>query len=88
MSEDKTICPHCGQKMKKFATPGDSTWGEGFWYVCFNNDCQYYVRGWDHMLKTQKVKCSYRHRYDPETGACGPMPVYSDDMGRCNIVEE
>lgn len=88
MSEDKTVCPHCGQKMSKFRTPGESTWGEGYWYVCFNDECQYYVRGWDHMFKTMKVKSSYRHRYDPNTGSSGPMPVYSPEMGRNCIIEE
>lgn len=88
MSEDKTICPHCGQKMKKFLTPYDSTWGESHWWVCFNNECSYYVRGWDHMWNKQKVRCSYRHRFDPDTNSCGPMPVYSPEMGLNNIVEE
>lgn len=88
MPEDKTICPHCGQKMSKFQTPGQSTWGESYWYVCFNDECGYYVRGWDHMYKTMKVKCSYRYKYEPETGVCGPMPVYSKDMGRESIAED
>ena len=88
MSEDKTLCPHCGQKMKKFQTPSESSWGDAYWRVCFNDDCPYYVRGWDHMLKTQKVKCSYRHRYDPETNSYGPMPVYSPEMGLNCIIEE
>ncbi|MBF0527903.1 MAG: ogr/Delta-like zinc finger family protein [Deltaproteobacteria bacterium] len=88
MPEDKTICPHCGQKMKKFAPPSESTWGASHWYVCFNNDCGYYVRGWDHMWNTRAVKCSYRHRYDPESDSCGPMPVYSANMGLNCVVEE
>lgn len=88
MSEDKTICPYCGEKMKKWRTPYESTWGETIWWVCFNDECRYYSRGWDYMYETMKVKCSYRHRYDPETGASGPMPVYSSSMGRENIIEE
>jgi hypothetical protein len=88
MSEDKTVCPHCGRKMNKFKTPGESTWGETYWWVCYNNDCPYYVKGWDHMMETMKVKCSYRHRYDPDTNSCGPMPVYSEHMGAGFVVEE
>ena len=88
MSEDKTICPHCNQKMKKFQAPGESTWGGGIWYVCFNNECGYFIRGWDHMWKTQKSKCSYRHRYDPDTNTSGPMPVYSPEMGLNCILED
>lgn len=88
MSEDKTVCPHCNQQMKKWRTPGESSWGESLWYVCFNDECPYFVRGWDHMEKTMKVKASYRHRYDPEANACGPLPVYSADMGLNCIVED
>ena len=88
MAEDKTICPHCGQKMKKFTTPDESTWGGCYWWVCYNNECSYYVRGWDHMFEKMKVKCSYRYRWDPESNTGGPMPVYSEDMGLNCIVEE
>ncbi len=88
MAEDKTICPHCGVPMKKWQTPGESTWGGSYWYVCYNDECSYYVRGWDHMLKTMQVKCSYRHRYDPDTNTFGPMPVYSAEMGRDHILDE
>lgn len=88
MSDDKIDCPHCGQKMKKFQTPDDSSWGDCYWRVCYNNECSYYVRGWDHMMKTQKVECSYRHRYDPDSDSSGPMPVYSPEMGLNCCVEE
>ena len=88
MGEDKTVCPHCGQKMKKFQTPGESNWASDCWYVCYNDECGYYLRGWDHMWKTQMVRCSYRHRYDPANNTCGPMPVYSPEMGLDCIVEE
>lgn len=88
MSEDKCLCPHCGQKMSKFRSPAESSWGGGEWVVCFNNECGYFVRGWEHMSKTRGVKCSYRHRLNPETGECGPMPVYSASMGLDCIIEE
>ncbi len=87
MAEDKTICPHCGVKMMKWRTPPQSTWSSEFFYVCFNDDCQYYVRGWKHMSKRTRVTCSYRHRYDPETGTCGPLPVWSADAGKSEIIE-
>ena len=88
MSEDKTICRYCGEQMKKWETPGESSWCGDVWYVCFNDGCSYYVKGWDHMLKTMNVHRSYRYHYSPETGECGPMPVYSSSMGRECIVEE
>lgn len=86
MSEDKTICPHCGVKMDKWRTPDFSTWSAEFFYVCFNDECSYFVRGWEHMEKTLQNRCSYRHRYDPETGQCGPLPVLSQDALKSDII--
>ena len=88
MTEDKTICPHCGEKMKKWETPNTSTWGGNILYVCFNDECGYYKRGWDWMYKTRMVKCSYRHYMDPLNGACGPLPVNTPMAGRSAIIEE
>ena len=89
MSEqDKTICPHCGQKMKKWAVNDISTWGTPFLYVCFNDECPYYVRGWDWMMKSQQVKASYRHRLHPESGDTGPLAVWSPDALKSGIIED
>lgn len=88
MSEDKTICPHCGQKMKKWTVPAMSTWSSEFFYVCFNDECPYFVRGWKQMEDSVQNKCSYRHRYDPDSGSTGPLPVWSKDAGKDQIIED
>jgi len=88
MQEDKTICPHCGAKMQKWRTPPLSTWSAEFFFVCFNDECSYYRRGWKFMQETQNTCASYRHRYDPDTGACGPLPVWHPDAGKDAIIED
>ena len=89
MDEDKVpFCPHCGERMRKWRTPPDSTWGGRIHYVCFNDDCPYFVRGWQWMLERYNVKSSYRHRYNPETGASGPLPVWSMDALKDAVVPE
>jgi hypothetical protein len=85
---DKTICPHCGQKMKKWKTPSDSTWGSDFHWVCFNDECPYYVRGWKWMEQQYQQKASYRHSYNPNTEHQGPIPVWSPTALKPGIISE
>lgn len=75
MEDKKLICKHCGQELKKVLMPPDSDWGVAFQYICMNDDCSYYVRGWDWMQKQYAVKASYRFRHNPFSGDEGPMPV-------------
>lgn len=87
-SDDVTICPHCNERMKKWRVPDFSTWSADYFYVCFNDSCPYFVKGWEHMEKTMQRHSSYRHHYDPSRGVCGPLPVYSKNALRGDIVEE
>ena len=86
--ESKTICPHCGEHMQKWVSPAVDSWGSDCLYICFNDECGYYQRGWDHTFKKIGIKASYRHRYDPNTGQTGPFPVNTPDAGRDCIVAE
>ena len=88
MNDDDTICPHCGQKMTKWKPPMDLNWGDVIQYVCFNDDCPYYVRGWEWMNSQYNRNVSYRHRYDPATGSKVPIPVWSSEALKDNIIEE
>jgi hypothetical protein len=72
-------CRHCGAEMKRWKVPPDSTWNEEFHWVCFNDECAYYVRGWAHMQEKFNQTASYRHRMNPTTGACGPLPVWNPE---------
>ena len=87
-NEDKTVCPHCGSKLTPWAPPDDSSWGSHAQWVCFNDECPYYVRGWQWMWERYQQKASYRWRFNPETKEQGPLPVWSDVALRDGIVEE
>ena len=81
-------CPHCETEMKKWRVPEDSSWSGPFHWVCFNDECSYFVRGWDWMMESQSVKASYRHRLDPETGKSGPLPTWSYKAHKDQIIED
>jgi hypothetical protein len=81
-------CRHCGAAMVRWANPQLSTWGGPFQYVCFNDRCPYFVRGWVWMSERFNVAASYRWRYDPLTGEFGPLPVWSREALRDSILEE
>lgn len=84
--KDKLICPHCGIALKKWTNPEGSNWGSSCQYVCFNDDCPYFTKGWKWMLEKYNVTASYRHRYNPENGETGPLPVWSKNALKDKIV--
>ena len=88
MESQVTLCPHCNVEMKPWQPPPDSSWGQTIMFVCFNDDCSYYVRGWGWMKEQFDVVASYRHRYDPTRDESGPLPVWSPTAHRDAIVTE
>ena len=73
--------------MSRWANPQAGTWGSEFQYVCFNDDCPYFVRGWSWMNSRFSVTASYRYRLDPVTSEEGPLPVWSKGALRNGILD-
>ena len=84
---DAPKCPHCGHNMKKWKVPVNSTWADDFFYVCFNDACPYFVQGWTHMQDQQQTRASYRCRLDPDSGKFVPLPVWSSEALKDDIIE-
>jgi SAM-dependent methyltransferase len=78
MIKDTLVCPYCGTKLKKWRVPQTpfTEWPNEFQYICFNDECAYFVRGWDSM-ESQGNPGSYRLMYNPLTDSCHPIPVFN-----------
>jgi hypothetical protein len=72
-------CPHCDTRLSKWQVPDSpfNEWPSEFQYICFNDDCTYFVKGWEAMAARGNFG-SYRFMYDPPTGGCHPMAVLSE----------
>jgi hypothetical protein len=86
---EKTVdlCPECGAELKRWQTPSESTWGGMIKLVCFNDDCPYYVRGWQVMMEQNSISSSYRLMHNPKTGNSMPLPVWSREALKDGIVD-
>jgi hypothetical protein len=65
-----------------------SNWETPFSWVCFQDDCPYFVRSEAWMQGKFNVRASYRHRLDPLTGETGPLPVWSADALKDQIIDD
>ena len=95
MKDDVTLddpslrtCPKCGSRMLRWYTPPDLSWGTPYHYVCFNDECPYYVNGWEWMESRYNKKASYRHRFNPFANESGPVPVWSPEALRSRIMKD
>ena len=87
-SQKKLNCPHCGESLKAFSLPEGSGWDEPCQWACFNNDCSYFISGWEWMFEQYNVKASYRYRViDLNSKKASPLAVWSDTALLDRILE-
>ncbi len=87
MAELPKTCPHCGTALKKWQVPVESSWSEEYFYVCFDDDCSHYRKGWEWMKEQFRQRASYRYMLSPDTGASSSLPVWSESAMRELIVD-
>ncbi|MBD3402277.1 hypothetical protein GF420_05235 [candidate division GN15 bacterium] len=80
-------CPYCGKPMVKWVGSLESAWGYEPQFVCFDDNCPYYLEGWEWMRAQFKQNVSYRYRFNPCNGESGPLPVWSETALRDGIVD-
>ena len=85
--EHQPVCPHCNQNLQPFKLPDNTGWETEFHLACFNDECPYFLRGWEHMEERYAVKASYRYRIDPASGKPSPLGVWSADAIKDSILD-
>ena len=80
-------CPHCSTPLQPFELPDNTGWNGELQLACFNDECPYFVRGWQHMEEHYAVRASYRYRVDPATGNSSPLAVWSVDAVKDRILK-
>lgn len=93
MSMPKPHCPHCDQEMSLWEVPpvnfSDGLgWGAPYLFMCFNDDCPFYKRGWESMRENYAHNCSYRCMNYPGTEQFEAIPVFSPAGGTGQIIDD
>lgn len=93
LSHKRPLCPHCNGQMSLWEVPQFSLsdglgWGVPYLYVCFNNDCPLYKKGWKHILSQYSQYASYRCMLYPGTDNYETMAVFSEEGGTGQIIDE
>jgi hypothetical protein len=71
-------CPHCKAVMEQM----DSRyldWDSPYLWVCYNNECSLFKKGWNHMMETVGQLVSYRFMIHPQNGQAGVIPSFSQE---------
>ncbi len=79
---DKPACPDCNDPMTLWEVPpinfSDGLgWQTPYLFVCFNDECPSYKRGWEDLMDTMEAPASYRCYCEPGAKNFEYMPVFS-----------
>ena len=93
LSQDKPQCPHCEAEMTIWEVPPFSFsdglgWGTPYLFMCFNDECSLYVKGWKNMEENYSQYASYRCMNYPGTKQFECIPVFSPVGGTGQIIDE
>ncbi len=93
LDQEKPLCPHCSKEMSLWEVPsipmGDGLgWGEPYLFVCFNDECPLYLKGWDSVQENFGHNASYRCMCYPRSGKFECMPVFGKSGGSGQVVDD
>ncbi len=74
--KEAPTCPHCNTVMEKMDAR-HLDWGTTFLWVCYNDHCGFFKKGWKHMMENYGQLVSYRFMITPDNGSQGVIPAFS-----------
>ncbi|MBC8316981.1 MAG: zinc ribbon domain-containing protein [Desulfobulbaceae bacterium] len=83
-AEEKHYCPYCNERLSCCESPpmhvGDGLgWGAEVMFICLNNDCPTFDKGWEHIEEQYGHSGSYRYMLLPGQKKGEIMMVGSKD---------
>ena len=90
--EEKHYCPHCSGDLSLCHAPpvhvGDGLgWGSEYLFICLNDTCPLFVKGWDHIANQYGHVGSYRYMELPNSKEQYTMMVVTKDAFTGSIVD-
>ncbi len=90
--EEEHLCPHCRSKLTLCHAPpmhvGDGLgWGSEFLFICLNDECPLFIKGWNFIEEQYGRVGSYRHMELPGSKESYNMMVASKHAFTGSIVD-
>ena len=90
--EENHHCPHCSGNLTLCNAPsvhvGDGLgWGSEYLFICLNDNCPLFVRGWDYIENQYGHVGSYRHMEIPNSKESYNMMVVGREAFTGSIVD-
>lgn len=91
--DEVKICPHCNQELSCCEAPpihiGDGLgWGSEILYICLNDSCSVFLKGWDTIEKQYGHHSSYRYMELPDSKEKNYMMVGNADAFKASVIDK
>ena len=93
LKQKKPVCPHCNKEMDLWEVPpiafSDGLgWGVPYMFVCFNDECPQFEKGWEEIMDNYGHRASCRCICYPGSKTFEYMPVFSKIGATEQIINE
>jgi hypothetical protein len=90
--EEKHACPHCSGDLSLCHAPavhvGDGLgWGSEYLFICLNDNCPLFTKGWDYIANQYGHVGSYRHMEIPNSKETYNMMVVGKEAFTGSIID-